>query len=202
MRSIVLGMSRSRARPLLTRLLHPHATARWTSDHYSPYLVRLITIATPSKFLSARKDWPVHTSCRWRDWKTVPGLIPRGFPLVADGVVTAPLPATTVKFHRKTCWKHFATWATPAVATGRLRSVAGTQCDSPFRRRVIPRCQASRAMPVLLRPASCSSVMFVNEITSPSNMAILSSTYRKRPGCGGTAMPAFRRWPNVSWSRT
>src|SRR5580704_9921658 len=100
MRSIVLGMSRSRARPLLTRLLHPHATARWTSDHYSPYLVRLITIATPSKFLSARKDWPVRTSCRWRDWKTVPGRIPRGFPLVVDGVATAPLPATTVKFHR------------------------------------------------------------------------------------------------------
>jgi hypothetical protein len=182
--------------------------AQPTSSEDSPDVLRLITIATPDSCQTLqipereKRFWPVPTSCRWRDWKTVPGRIPRGFHLAADGVVTARLLATKANFRRRTCWKHSATSAMPAVAVGRRHCAFGMRCDSQFPPRVIPRCLARRAMPLPLPLAFFFSVMFANEIIGRLNMAIWNSTCRGRCGCGGTTMRAFRRWRSVFWSRT
>ena len=119
--------------------------------------------------ISKGENWPVRTSCPWRDSNMAPGRIPRGFRSAADGAGIAQLPATKANSRRRTFWKHSAILGMPAVATGRLRSAFGMQCDSPSPlrptlvrvpvRKTIPRC----------RRASWFSIMSANAIIGPSN---------------------------------
>ena len=155
----------------------------------------------PNRSTSENSEWPVPISCRSGNSKMAVGRIPEGFRWERDGAVTARLLATKAKFRVKMFWRHSAIWDMPVVAVGGHPGGFGTPCVLPSLRRPILLGGTKPGMPPRLpEPFFCTT--FANEITGPSNMAILNLNCRERPGCGSTQTHVSRKWRNAFWSLT
>lgn len=146
----------------------------------------------------AHESWLVPFSCRWRNWKTAVGRIPRDCLLAADGLATAPLLAMRMKSLRRTFWKLSATWATPVVAPGRPCIARPTLYASEYLRHHPAKNVEARQQ--TFPRVSCTSTMYPSANIALPSAGNWSLICRAACGCAGTTTLASRGWLSASWS--